>query len=419
MLLVVLAVATGTLVLAQHQSWRQSQLDQAAFAAGADVRVSLASPLPLGGGRARAGRARAPRCRSRPPTAASPSSPSTPRRQRAPCCCGRTCPACPWRGSGGGSRHRTAGPGLTLPGRPARLAIEAALRPPRGAASAARPGRPARRDGQPVRAGRLGCRLHGSRPGRCPPTAAPTSWWAPSARAGPAYPLRLLGLSLSYRLPGFPAPPGGGAAARAAALRAGQRRAAARATLAVRALAVSPRTSGGFPPPFAGAAALVSWHAAASSADLASPRAPGIAPAVTSWRPSGAEAALTFTVGAGHLAQRGGLAPLPVTGQLALTAGAPRLPIPVLATRAFLSSSGARLGEIVPLPVGNASVPVRLMAQVRAFPATGGTGPAVIIDQAWLQQALAAQSQPPLPVTPGGWAGGAAPRLGCPPGPPW
>ena len=48
-LLVVLAVSTGTLVLAQHQSWRQSQLDQAAFATGADVRVNLAAPLPLAG----------------------------------------------------------------------------------------------------------------------------------------------------------------------------------------------------------------------------------------------------------------------------------------------------------------------------------------------------------------------------------
>ena len=47
-LLVVLAVATGTLALAQHQSWRQSQLDRAAFATGADVRVSLAAPLTPG-----------------------------------------------------------------------------------------------------------------------------------------------------------------------------------------------------------------------------------------------------------------------------------------------------------------------------------------------------------------------------------
>ena len=100
-----------------------------------------------------------------------------------------------------------------------------------------------------------------------------------------------------------------------------------------------------------------------------------------------------------------------MTGQLVLTAGAPRLPIPVLATRAFLSSSGARLGEIVPLPVGNANIPVRLTAQVRAFPVTGGTESALIIDQAWLQQALAAQSQPPLPVTAWWLGGGAAPRL--------
>ena len=46
-LLAVLAVATGTLTLAQYQSWRQSAHDQAAFAAGAEVRVDTAGPLPL------------------------------------------------------------------------------------------------------------------------------------------------------------------------------------------------------------------------------------------------------------------------------------------------------------------------------------------------------------------------------------
>src|SRR5262249_18536119 len=46
--LVVPAVAAGTLALAQHQGWRQSQLDRAAFAAGADVRVDLAAPLTPG-----------------------------------------------------------------------------------------------------------------------------------------------------------------------------------------------------------------------------------------------------------------------------------------------------------------------------------------------------------------------------------
>lgn len=57
MLLVVLAVGAGTLALAQHQSWLRSAADQAAFAAGANVRADLAVPSTLarsaaiGGGR--------------------------------------------------------------------------------------------------------------------------------------------------------------------------------------------------------------------------------------------------------------------------------------------------------------------------------------------------------------------------------
>ena len=47
-LLLVMAVATGTLALAQHQSWTRSAADQAAFTAGADVRVDLATSLPPG-----------------------------------------------------------------------------------------------------------------------------------------------------------------------------------------------------------------------------------------------------------------------------------------------------------------------------------------------------------------------------------
>ena len=47
-LLLVMAVATGTLALAQHQSWARSAADQAAQAAGADVRVDLAAPPPAG-----------------------------------------------------------------------------------------------------------------------------------------------------------------------------------------------------------------------------------------------------------------------------------------------------------------------------------------------------------------------------------
>src|SRR5689334_15003163 len=44
-LLIVLAVATGTLALSQRQSWTQSVHDQAAFSAGSDVRVQSSQPL--------------------------------------------------------------------------------------------------------------------------------------------------------------------------------------------------------------------------------------------------------------------------------------------------------------------------------------------------------------------------------------
>src|ERR1700678_3248805 len=47
-LLLVMAVATGTLALAQHQSWTRSAADQAAYVTGADVQVNLAGPLPAG-----------------------------------------------------------------------------------------------------------------------------------------------------------------------------------------------------------------------------------------------------------------------------------------------------------------------------------------------------------------------------------
>ena len=100
------------------------------------------------------------------------------------------------------------------------------------------------------------------------------------------YPLRLLGLSLSYKLPPFPVPSLGMAAAE----HVQPRIAAARATLDVRTLAVSPRGSGGFPAPFTVAAKpggmLPGWHAAAAAAGLADPHAIGIKPAVKTWRPA-------------------------------------------------------------------------------------------------------------------------------------
>ena len=399
-LLVVLAVGTGTLVLAQHQSWRQSQLDRSAFATGADVRVNLATPLPL----ARASqiahargvlgampvsnfnsgfdvyalnaRAAAATVLLRPDLAGLP----------VPALWQRLVPA-------------RAAPGLALPGRPARVAVTAAVSPPRGVRFGALPVSLSVQDGwgivYSVPAGSLPA---DGRPHRLVASLAAPGQAAPGTGQA-RYPLRLLGLSLSYKLPPFPLSSLGIAAGKQTQAPI----AAARATLDVRALAVSPRGSGGFPAPFTVATRpggmLPRWHATAAAAGLADPHAIGIKPAVKAWRPE--SAALTFSVGTGLLIQKAGAVPVPVAGQLALTAGYPSGPLPAIATRTFFAAANSRVGQVVPLPVGNTTVPVLLVATIRAFPSAGNGTPAVIVDQSSLQAALAAQSQPPLPVT--GW----------------
>jgi hypothetical protein len=377
-LLVVLAVATGTLVLAQHQSWRQSQLDQAAFDTGADVRVGLATPLPLGRG---AALAHAPGVRSAMPVSSTSSGFDVvaldatkaagvvqlrPDLSALPA-------AALWKRITPGH----ALPGLALPGRPARLDISARFTPPRGARLGPMSASLSVQDGWGI--------VYVVPAGRLPADGRYHHLVTNLAATGQArYPLRLLGLSLSYQMPGLPPP---------AFLGPG-----ATATLAIRALAVSPHASGGFPAPFARDGAIAALSATAASPDLALPGAEGKRPAVIGWRVSGGAAALTFTVGTGNLLQPKATAPVPISGQLMLTVGQPPLPVPAIATRAFLRASGDHIGGIVLLPVGNATVRAQLVAEVRAFPTAGGAGAAVIVDQGWLQDALLAQSQPPLPV---------------------
>ena len=378
-LLVVLAVATGTLVLAQHQSWRQSQLDQAAFDTGADVRVGLATPLPLGRG---AVLAHAPGVHSAMPVSSTSSGFDVVALDAAKAAgvvqlrpdLSSLPAAALWKRITPGH----AVPGLALPGRPARLDISARLTPPRGARLGPMSASLSVQDGWGI--------VYTVPAGRMPADGRYHHLVTNLAAAGQArYPLRLLGLSLSYRMPGLPPP---------ASLAPG-----ATATLAIRDLTDSPRAAGGFPAPFARAGAIAALSAMAASPDLALPGAQGNRPAITAWRVRGGAAALTFRVGAGNLLQPRAPAPAPISGQLTLTAGQPPLPIPAIATRGFLRASGDHIGGIVLLPVGNASVRARLVAEVRAFPTAGGAGPAVIVDQGWLQDALLAQSQPPLPVT--------------------
>jgi len=391
-LLVVLAVATGTLVLAQHQSWRQSQLDQAAFATGADARVGLAAPLPLGRG---GSLAHAPGVLTAMPVsvfnsgvdvyaidAAKAANAVLLRPDLSP-----LPPAALWQRITPGP----AVPGLALPGRPARLGITARLSPPRRVHLGALSVSLSVQDGWGI--------VYSLPAGNLPADGQWHQLTASFPGGAARYPLRLLGASASYQLPAAPAPPYPSRAAAKAALPTRNRIAAARATLAIRAVAVSPSGSGSFPAPFAGPSPFLRWHAAGASPDLANPRASMVAPKPRAWHRSAGTAALSFHVGAGYLVQKTGVPPLPVPGQLTLAAAIPGAPVPAIGTRALFGAGGFRPGEIVPLPVGNATVLVRLVGQVRAFPTAGGGGAALIVDQAWLQEALARQGQPPLPVT--------------------
>jgi hypothetical protein len=405
-LLVVLTVATGTLALAQHQSWRQSQLDQASFAAGADVRVDLASPLGLGraGTVAHAGgvagampvasydsgfslfvldaRAAAGTVLLRPDLAPLPA-------------------AALWRRI----TPASASPGVALPGKPARLEITAEVRPAAAQRLGALSVDLSVQDGSGI--------VYQVSAGTLPADGRYHKLIATLSAARQAvYPLRLLGLSASYTLP-RPAHPG---PARAAARHPRPQAAAGQSALLIGGLAVSGRASGSVPPPFAGGAALTGWHPAAAAAGLADPRARGTAPSVAAWRPAAGAAALTFTAGSGELIERPGLPPVPVSGQLSLTAGSPATPLPAIATTAFLGSAGASVGNVVTLPVGPVNVLARVVAEVRGFPTVPSGQPAVIVDLARLGDVLAARSQPPLPVTQWWLRAGPGVPAGLPPG---
>jgi hypothetical protein len=394
LLLVVLAVATGTLALAEHQSWRQSQLDRAAFQAGADVRVGLSSPLPLANGTTIAA---LPGVRAAMPVSSFSNGTSQVIAVGAGSAAATVLlrsdlsPAAPdqlWR-------LITSKPftrGLALPGRAARLQITAALRPPTaqqlGPFTVTLTVQDATGIGYSVAAGALPAdgRSHGL-----------VAVLSPSRQA--AYPLRVLGVSLSYQLPVSP-PPSGSAAA------------ASEARLTIGALAVSPAMTGGFASPFANGSALQAWHGSAAAPLLAEPGAAGIAPSASGLAiGAGGAASVSFGVGYGHLKT---LAPL--DGELSYVAPSRHLvAIPGIATREFLGAANVVPGGFIPVQVGNEQVPVRIAAVIRAFP-TAGTGPAVIVNLATLEEILATAGQPPLAV--GQWwlqtAGSVVPR-GLPP----
>jgi hypothetical protein len=380
-LLIVLAVATGTLALSQRQSWTQSVHDQAAFSAGSDVRVEASTPLTA----AQAGTlAAAPGVQRAMPVASFVHTDTNAvtlaidagqaarlvrlRPDQSPLAAGPLF-----------AKIRPSGPapGLTLPGRGPAFRLTARLGPASlhlGSALVT------------VSVEDADNAVYQFNAGSLPADGQDHVLTVSLGSATAVYPLRLSAVSLQYTLPATK--PG------------------------VPAVLTVDGVSG--PSGQVAGTALRSWPAVASSAELQGVRqltgtvGPSALPSFVSDRtaPAGGSAgsgasalAVTFQPGYG-LADSGitGVPPSTVDGQLTLTPAAPGV-IPGLATQRFLSSSNARVGATVQTNLDGAIVPVTIVAAVSTFPTVTGNGGGLVVDLGTLQAVLARGQVEPAPVT--------------------
>jgi len=390
-LLIVLAVATGTLALSQRQSWTRSVQDQAAFNAGADVRVQASQPLTADQAAALTG---TPGVRHAMPVA-SIDQPATNgvtlaigAGQAANVTLLRpdqsTLPAAALFG-----KIRTAGPppGVTLPGRAAGFQLIARLGPAALRLSAAAVTvSVADADDVVYEAGA------GSLPADGRNHLLTVSLGSPAA----IYPLRLTGITVAYTLPAT--------------------RAREPAVLTLDGVSGAPGAPGVTLP----GSALHGWPAIASSAELAGVRqslgtaGPSGAPAVSAASAAGNALAVTFSPGYG-LAPSGypGIPPSDISAQLALTPAAPVV-IPGLATQGYLTASNTSVGSTVQANIDGATVSVKIVGAVTSFPTVTGSGGGLIVNLGTLQSVLVGASLEPAPVTQ--WWLATAGRSGVPPG---
>ncbi len=373
-LLVVLAVATGTLVLAQRQSGIRSDQDQAAFTVGADVRVTSTGPLTA----AQAGTiSRLPGVRHAMPVTAFPAPAAggetlaIDARQAAAVALLRPDQS-PLPADRLFARIVPAGPapGIPLPGEPAQIRLTARAGPaslPLAPVIVTLTAEDADGDAYQLPAGTL------------PGDGRPHVLTARIPGGTAIYPIRLTAITASYTLPAA--------------------RATVPAVLTVDRLNGEPGTA-----PVPGSA-LKTWQAAASSPEMSGVRATFPGPSGPSALPVGGAAStgpatasgprvVTFDPGYGQAASGiPGVPPLPVTGQVSLTAVAPvPAAVPAIATESFLTANSASVGSTVQAAVGGATISARIVAAVATFPTVGAGGDALIVDLATVQNILARET---------------------------
>jgi FtsX-like permease family len=407
-LLVILAVGMSTLALAQYQSWRQSVRDQAAFTAGAQVTVSLPNAEPM---TAVSHLTRLPGVTAAMPVITQPLSSGellaiggrqagaivTMRRDLA----APLVPSQLWRGITEGAQ-----PGLVLPGRPERLAVTASmaggLNDQLGPVSA-------------VVTVQDAYGLAYTFPvGTMPADGRPHQLVAQfGSSAGSAYPLRLIGLSLTYNTPLW---------TKSVVARAAE----ARATVTVSAVAASNRQRGPFGPPFASGRELAGWRPRTVGAGLGrlsvflQGQSDGtVQPSVLHWTAAGRAARLTLNPGMGPQQTKQTLRKLGVTrlpAQVEITIPPPQQGVRVITTGGYLRATDLPPGSVTLLTVGGVQVPAHPVLNVSQFPSVT-SGDAVVVDGGLLQDAIVSAGGTPLPAT--SWwfrTSTGAPPPGLPPG---
>jgi ABC-type antimicrobial peptide transport system permease subunit len=379
-LLIVLAVATATLALAQRQSWTRSDHDQAAFSAGADVRVQTSQPLSVTQADALV---RLTGVRHAMPVAtfAQPSGNSEVVAVQSAAAANVTLlradqsPLTPATLFG---KITPAGPagGVTLPGRPADVELTArlgpaALGPALAPVMVTLEVRDADGDVYQVNAGTLPA---DGRDHTLTAVLASGAGAGGTAASG-SYPLRLVTVNLAYTLPAS--------------------KPHTAATFTVQSVSGGPGTAS-LP-----GTALGSWDAVASSPELQ-----GAQQTLGTQGPSGTPdvittgASVTFDPGFGLAAS--GIPGVPATtvfGALQLTSASAPTVIPGLATQGFLAANNASVGSTVHVDVNGAIVSVRIVAAMTTFPTVPVSGGGLIVDLGRLQDVLAGHQLAPAQAT--------------------
>jgi hypothetical protein len=378
MLLVVLAVGTSTLALAQHQSWRQSAFDQAAFIAGADVRAD--TPLPA------TPRTAARIVTARGVTAAMAVSTGLSGQGSAQVIAvdarhaARTVLLRGDEATSSRSLWRAIEPQgtsrfITLPGHPVRLQILARMNQGQGHGIGPIPVTVTMMDGAGI--------MYTVRAGTLRPDGRTHALVADLTSTGEAiYPLRLFSISAGYTLP-LPAHHGPDDRI---------------ASFAVTGLTVSAAPSGPMADRLPAAALLAHWVASVS-APLFAGTTVGVPPLLFS--KSHASNPVRFSTGDGFNTEAlfVNSPKVPIEGQVTLSAPAPNKYIPAVATSAFLKATRVNVGAYIQILAGSQPIYVLIEAEAKSFPTITAPAGGLIVDETAVQEEVIAHGLPPVPVT--------------------